>query len=89
MRTRTLLILSVTLAIAVFFWAGTLAAQPVQASRSHEPVKEVYAPSVTSAKYLVNFLLLHMANLDLAAYMPAYNASDTAVKVRLFVPIKS
>ena len=85
MRTRTVSILSVILATAVFFWAGPLAAQPSptctpnlftipKASRSHEVANEVYAPSVTAAIYLVNFVLLYMANPDLAAYMPAYRA---------------
>jgi hypothetical protein len=45
-----------------------------KASRSHEVANEVYAPSVTAAIYLVNFVLLYMANPDLAAYMPAYRA---------------
>jgi hypothetical protein len=46
----------------------------VEASRGHDVANEVYAPSVTAAVYLVNFLLLYMANPDLAAYMPAYRA---------------
>jgi hypothetical protein len=54
--------------------AGPLAAQDVQASRNHEHANEVYAPSLTPAIYLVNFLLLYMANPDIAAYMPAYKA---------------
>jgi hypothetical protein len=87
MQTRTVTILTVTLAIAVFLSAGPLAAQTSptptctpqlftipQASRGHEVTNEVYAPSVTAAVYLVNFLLLYMANPDLAAYMPAYRA---------------
>src|SRR6266700_7800343 len=87
MQTRTVAILPVTLAIAVFLSAGPLAAQtsptPMcspnlftipKASRGHEVANEVYAPSVTAAVYLVNFLLLYMANPDLAAYMPAYRA---------------
>jgi len=87
MQTRTVAILPVTLAIAVFLSAGPLAAQTSptptctpqlftipQASRGHEVTNEVYAPSVTTAVYLVNFLLLYMANPDLAAYMPAYKA---------------
>jgi hypothetical protein len=75
MRTRTVVIPSVMLAIAVSLCAGPLAAQPVQASRSHETTHEVYAPSVTPAIYLINFLLLYMANPDLGAYMPAYKAA--------------
>jgi len=74
MQTRTVAILTLTLAIAVFLSAGTLAAQPVEASRGHDVANEVYAPSVTAAVYLVNFLLLYMANPDIAAYMPAYRA---------------
>ena len=74
MRTRTVAIPSVILAIAVSLCAGPLAAQHVQASRSHEPANEVYSPSLTPAIYLVNFLLLYMANPDIAAYMPAYKA---------------
>ncbi len=87
MRTRTVAILPLILAIPVFLWAGTLAAQTSptptctpqlftipQASRGHQVTNEVYAPSVTTAVYLVNFLLLYMANPDLAAYMPAYKA---------------
>ena len=62
------------LALAVSLCAGPLAAQPSQASRSHETTHEVYAPSLTPAIYLVNFLLLYMANPDIAAYMPAYKA---------------
>jgi hypothetical protein len=63
------------LGIAVSLWAGPLAAQRAQSPRSHETTHEVYAPSVTPAIYLVNFLLLYMANPDLAAYMPAYKAA--------------
>jgi len=87
MQTRTVAILPVTLAIAVFLSAGTLAAQTSptptctpqlfivpHASHGHEVTNQVYAPSVTAAVYLVNFLLLYMANPDLAAYMPAYRA---------------
>src|SRR5438876_8487304 len=74
MQTRTVAILTVTLAIAVFLSAGPLAAQPLEASRGHEVANEVYAPSVTPAIYLVNFMILYMANPDLAAYMPAYKA---------------
>jgi hypothetical protein len=74
MQTRTVAILSVTIAVAVSLWAGPLAAQHVQASRSQGHAHEVYSPSVTPAIYLVNFLLLYMANPDIAAYMPAYKA---------------
>jgi len=74
MQTRTLGILSVTLGIAVFVSPRPLAAQHAQASRNHEAANEVYAPSLTPAIYLVNFLLLYMANPDIAAYVPAYKA---------------
>src|SRR6184192_508493 len=87
MQTRTVAILPVTLAIAVSLQAGPLAAQTSptptctpqlfivpHASHGHEVTNQVYAPSVTTAVYLVNFLLLYMANPDLAAYMPAYKA---------------
>jgi len=74
MRTRTVAILTVTFAIAVFLWADPLAAQPLGSFRGHEVANEVYAPSVTPAIYLVNFLFLYMANPDIAAYMPAYRA---------------
>ena len=47
-------------------------AQHAEASRNHESANEVYAPSLTPAIYLVNFLFLYMANPDLAAYLPAY-----------------
>ena len=85
-RTRTVAIPFVTLAIAVFLSAGTLAAQTsptptctpqlftIPKASRHEVPNEVYAPSVTTAVYLVNFLLLYMANPDIAAYMPAYRA---------------
>src|SRR6266536_6606822 len=86
-RTRAIAILPLIPAIAVSLCAGPLAAQPSptptctpqlftipKASRGHEVANEVYAPSVTAAVYLVNFLLLYMANPDLAAYMPAYKA---------------
>jgi hypothetical protein len=74
MRIRTVAILSITLAVAVSLSAGPLGAQPTQASRNQGAAHEVYAPSVTAAIYLVNFILLYMANPDLAAYMPAYKA---------------
>jgi hypothetical protein len=64
--------LLIPLAIALFLWAGPLAAQPVEASRGHDVVNEVYAPSLTAGIYLVNFVFLYMANPDLAAYLPAY-----------------
>jgi hypothetical protein len=75
MRTRTVVIPLVILAIVVSICAGPLATEYGQASQSHEVAHEVYAPSVTPAIYLVNFLLLYVANPDLAAYMPAYKAA--------------
>jgi len=87
MQTRTVAILPIIFAAAIVLAAGPLAAQTSptptctpqlftipQASRGHEVANEVFAPSVTAAVYLVNFLLLYMANPDLAAYMPAYRA---------------
>jgi hypothetical protein len=74
MQTRTVPILTVILAIAVILSARPLAAQGLEVSRSQEAANEVYAPSVTPAIYLVNFLLLYMANPEIAAYMPAYKA---------------
>src|SRR5437762_11913318 len=84
MQARTAAILPLTLAIAVSLSAGPLAAQPSptptctpnlfivpQASHRHEAANEVYAPSVTPAIYLVNLLLLYIANPGLAAYLPA------------------
>src|SRR6266480_3489950 len=87
MQSRTVAILPIILAAAIILSAGSLAAQPSptptctpqlftipQASRGHQVTNEVYAPSVTTAVYLVNFVLLYMANPDLAAYMPEYRA---------------
>src|SRR5436190_19364969 len=74
MQTRTKAVLCVILAIVAFLCAGPLAARPVEPSRGHEVANEVYAPSVTAAIYLVNFVFLYMANPDLAAYLPAYKA---------------
>jgi hypothetical protein len=71
MQTRTVAILAVTLAITISLSTGPLVAQPSEASPSHQTANEVYSPSVTPAIYLENFLLLYMANPDLAAYMPA------------------
>jgi hypothetical protein len=84
MQNRIVSVLAVTLGIAIFLSAGPLAAQPSptptctpqlfmipQAPTRHEVPNQVYAPSVTTDVYLVNFLLLYIANPDLAAYMPA------------------
>jgi hypothetical protein len=67
MRTRTVAILPVTLAVAVFLWAGSLAAQELKVSRSHEAASDPYGPSVTPAIYLINFLFLYIASPDIAA----------------------
>lgn len=74
MRTRFAVIPSLILASAVCFCPGPLAAEPLQASQNHESTNEFYAPSVTAAIYLVNFLFLYISNPDVAAYMPAYRA---------------
>ena len=74
MQTPTKAVLCVILAIVAFLCAGPLAAQPVEASRGHDVVNKVYAPSLTPAIYLVNFVFLYMAKPDLAAYLPAYKA---------------
>ena len=74
MQTRTVTILTVTLATAVFCSASPLAAQRLEISQRHETTNEVYAVPVAPAMYLVNFMLIYMANPDLAAYMPAYKA---------------
>ena len=74
MRIRTVAILTITVTIPVFLWVGPLAARPSEASPNDAAAHEVYAPSVTPAIYLVNFVILYMANPDRAAYMPAYKA---------------
>jgi hypothetical protein len=43
-------------------------------SQSHQTTTEVYAPSLTPAIYLINFLFLYVANPDIAASLPAYKA---------------
>ena len=74
MRTRTIIIPSVTLAIAVSLWAGPLAAQESEVSQSLQDTTEFYGPPISPAIYLVNFLLLYMVNPRVAANMPAYKA---------------
>src|SRR5260221_9192045 len=74
MRTRAIATLAVILAIAVFPCAPRLAAQQLEASPSHATTNEFYAPSVTPAIYLINFLFLYIANPDVAANLPAYKA---------------
>jgi len=73
-QTRTVAILTVTLAIAVCLLAGPLASQAGQASRSQEVANEVYTPALTPAIYLINFLFLYIANPEVAANLPAYKA---------------
>ena len=74
MRSRTVIIPSVTLAIAVSLWAGPLAAQESEVSQSLQDTTEFYGPPISPAIYLVNFLLLYMVNPRVAANMPAYKA---------------
>jgi len=74
MQTRTVAILTVTLAIAVFLSADPLAAQELEVSQSHQGATEFYGPPISPAVYLVNFLLLYMVNPHEAANMPAYKA---------------
>jgi hypothetical protein len=74
MQTRTVATLPVILATAVFLCAAPLAAQHLEASPGHKTATEFYAPSLTPAIYLINFLFLYVANPDVAAYMPAYKA---------------
>jgi hypothetical protein len=74
MHTRTVATLPVIIATTVLLRATLLAAQPVEPSPSHRTSKEVYAPSVTPAIYLINFLFLYVAKPDIAAYLPAYKA---------------
>jgi hypothetical protein len=73
-QTRTLATLPVILAVTVFLRATPLPAQPLKASPSHGTTTEFYAPSLTPAIYLINFLFLYIANPDLAANLPAYKA---------------
>src|SRR3954470_9948678 len=73
-QTRTVAILTVTLAIAVCLLAGPLAAQAGQASKGHEVANEVYTPALTPAIYLINFLFLYIANPEVGANLPAYKA---------------
>ena len=74
MRTRIVIIPSVTLAIAVSLWAGPIAAQESEVSQSLQDTTEFYGPPISPAIYLVNFLILYMVNPRHAANMPAYKA---------------
>jgi hypothetical protein len=74
MRTRTVVIPSVMLAIAVSLCAGPLAAQEPEVSESQGSATEFYGPPISPAIYLVNFLILYMVNPGDAAKMPAYKA---------------
>jgi hypothetical protein len=74
MQTRTVATLSVMLVMAACLHATPLAAQSLEASPGHKVTTEYYAPSVTPAIYLINFLFLYIANPDVAANLPAYKA---------------
>src|SRR5437868_3044814 len=74
MQTRTVPILTVTLAIAVCLRAGPLAAEEPEVSQSVQGTTEFYGPPISPAVYLINFLLLYMVNPHVAANMPAYKA---------------
>lgn len=70
MRIRTSTIVPVTLAAALFFCTGSLAAQESKISPATAPYGVPLAPPI----YLINFLFLYAANPDVAANMPAYRA---------------
>ena len=61
------------LTLAAFLRAAPVPAQHLEASPS-KAATEFYAPSVTPAIYLINFLFLYIANPDVAANLPAYKA---------------
>jgi len=71
---RIVATLPVILAISIFLRATPLGAQHVEAPPGRQTAAEVYAPSVTPAIYLINFLFLYIASPDVAASMPAYRA---------------
>ena len=72
--TRFAATLAVVLALAIFFGANPLAEPHLEAAPKQEIITEYYAPSLTPAIYLVNFLFLYIANPDVAANLPAYRA---------------
>lgn len=74
MQSRTVPIVTVTLAIVVLLAPGPLAAQELEVSESHQGATEFYGPPISPAIYLVNFLLLYIVNPRAAANMPAYKA---------------
>ena len=75
MQARTVAILPVILAIAVFHRPGPLVAQQLEVSESRQGATEFYGPPISPAIYLVNFLLLYVVNPRVAANMPAYKAA--------------
>jgi hypothetical protein len=74
MRTPTGATLPAILAIAVFLRTTPLVGQQLEVAPGHQTANEFYAPSLTPAIYLINFLFLYTANPDIAAYLPAYKA---------------
>jgi len=74
MQTRITTTLAVILVVTFFLRASSLEAQHLEAAPSHTTTNEFYAPSLTPAIYLINFLFLYIANPDLAANLPAYKA---------------
>jgi hypothetical protein len=74
MQGRSVAILTVTLAIAVFLSAGPLAAQELEVSQSRQGATEFYGPPISPAIYLINCLLLYIVSPHAAANMPAYKA---------------
>ena len=74
MQTRIVATLPVILAVSVFLRATPLAAQHLKASAVPQTTTEFYAPSLTPAIYLINFLFLYIANPDIAENLPAYKA---------------
>jgi hypothetical protein len=74
MRTRTVAILAVTLAIVVSLLPRPIAAQESEVSESRAATTEFYGPPISPAIYLVNFLILYMVNPRHAANMPAFKA---------------
>src|SRR6476660_705072 len=53
MQTRTVSILSLRLAMAVFFCAGPLSTQPVQASQGHDVANEAWSKIQRAAPMLI------------------------------------
>ena len=74
MHTRTIAVLSVMLAGALYLWSGPVSAQRVEAAKPPKLNSEFYTPALTPAIYLTNLLFLYIANPDVAASLPAYRA---------------